>query len=665
MNPWEQDWSKSATTGQAASVNPWEQDWSKASEPQAAVPEERGFLQEAGRSASMLGLEAVKGATNLVMLPADALNDLINIVRGKTDLTDPKNALRMSDNAPSRPLTEAISSVQPQPENGMERFATRVSGALGGAAGGIGLGRAIPGVVGETLAAAPGTQAVAAGTGSSAAHSVAESGGGEVAQTVAGLVGGAAGGLSRYPVAQGIKRSFRGGEEGRQTVAENIKTFEDATGRTPTVGQATENRRTQAAESLLSRAPGGAGVMAKNAEGLADDFGAGIETKAATLSPKASGEQAGRSINRGISDAGGFVDTFKSKSGQLYSEIDKHIKPDSPVQVSNTQNALAELTKITKGAEATTSRLVNKRIAEIEADLKADAKTGTIPYEALKAIRTRVGQELADGALQSDVPTAQWKRLYGALSADLEAAAKNAGPKAEQAYKRANNYYSAGSKRLEILQSVVDKNGGPEAIFRAATSGNKEGATTLRAVMQSLPTDSQKTVSATVLRRLGRSKPGQQDDIGEAFSTETFLTNWNSMSPEAKAVLFNRYGPSFRADMDKVAKVAANLREGSQVFRNPSGTAQAGIQYSTIGAFVISLANGNFKTAGAIATGVTGSNLSARLLTHPPFVKWLAEKTNRPIEAMPALLNQLAQSKDPVLQEAAEVLKQGQNQQNN
>jgi len=88
----------------------------------------------------------------------------------------------------------------------------------------------------------------------------------------------------------------------------------------------------------------------------------------------------------------------------------------------------------------------------------------------------------------------------------------------------------------------------------------------------------------------------QQDDLGEAFNVGSFLTNWNKLSPEAKSVLFNGYSPSFRMDMDKLARVASNLRSGSQVYANPPGTAAALAQV------------GGWTSLGstALAAGITG-----------------------------------------------------------
>lgn len=611
---------------------------------QAESTQEPSFLNDLGRAAAMQTGALVKGAAGLVALPTDTIVRLLNAA----GVTNWKPA--------AQSINEAINSITPEPRNATERVTNSVVQSLGGAAGGMGIGKAMGGAIGGALAASPGMQAGGAVGGGMASQVAAEAGAGPMGQMFAGLAGGLAGSAGVAGLAGATRGAFRGGESGRQRMEQNIKAFQDA-GATPSVGQATQRRTMQAGESLLSRTPGSAGVMARRAESQADDLGAGIESLANRLAPRASGEQAGRSIQRGITDSGGFLDTFKRRSSQLYAEIDKHVKPDTPVAVSNTQRVLASLTTPIKGAEATSRRLINSRLAQIADDLGVDAKGGTIPYEALRQLRTRVGDELADAPLKADVPAAQWKQVYGALSKDLETAAKTAGPQAERAFTRASNYYRSGSQRIESIQTVIDRNGGPEAVFRAATSGTKEGATTLRAVMQSLPKDSQKMVSASVLRRLGRATAGRQDDLGERFSTETFLTNWNAMSPQAKTVLFDRYGAGFRQNMDQVAKVASNLREGSQVFRNPSGTAQATVQTSAAVGFIASLATGNFGTAAAIAGGAGGANLSARLMTNPRFVQWLATSTKAPAAAGPALLNQLAQSDDPDIQEFVELAK--------
>ena len=540
---------------------------------------------------------------------------------------------------PGRPASN------PRPDDQVSRYLNVAGQGIGGA------------LVSPATGAKFLPSAVAGITGSTAGQFAAEQGASNEVQVLAGLAGGVAPSVARIGIAEGARRLARGGEEGRQRVAQNIQTFEDA-GTKPSIGQATESRVARATESLLTRAPGGAGRMADRAEAQGQEIGANIETLATKLSPKASGEQAGRAIQRGITGDDGFVAAFKKKQETLYDELDTHIAKDMPVKVGKTSAALQDLNQDIKGAPAISEFFKNAKIKGIEGALKADTKNGaTLPYEAIKKLRTLVGREMADSSIMSDVPRSKWKALYAALSGDLESAATGAGPKATAAFNRANNFTRAGMKRLEVLDSVVDKAGGPEAVFRAATSGAKEGATTLRAVMQSLPDKAKKTLSAGVLRRMGRATSGRQDDLGEKFSTETFLTNWNAMSPQAKAVLFDRYGKGFRQDMDSVAKVASNLREGSAVFRNPSGTSQAAAQTGAVVAFVTALATGSPGTAAVVAGGIGGANLSARIMTNPAAVAWLAKTTKAPRSALPALINQAAQSNDPDLRELAALMK--------
>ncbi|MEP7247143.1 MAG: hypothetical protein ABI885_26145 [Gammaproteobacteria bacterium] len=92
------------------------------------------------------------------------------------------------------------------------------------------------------------------------------------------------------------------------------------------------------------------------------------------------------------------------------------------------------------------------------------------------------------------------------------------------------------------------------------------------------------------------------------------------------------------------------------MFRNPSGTAQATAQGATAGSFALAALTGHFGIAGTIASTAAGANLTARLMTNPRFVHWLAKTTRAPASALPALVNQAAQSEDGDMRELAAVL---------
>ena len=568
----------------------------------------------------------------------------------------------------------------PEPENATERFAEDVAGGMAGAGGIVKAGAEmvkrggtkLVQKLGEMLSTAPTTQVVAGGTGPGAASLVREEGGGPVAQTVAGVTAALAPSAPTL-LAATTRAAVRGGEGGRQRVARNIETFEDAGAGTPSVGQATESRANRAVESVLAKTPGSAGRIAAKAEQEAAGLGTKVEDMATSLSGSTGAAPAGRRIKAGLEQ---FVDEFKGASGKLYDELDKHIPQTARVDVSNTRATLEKLNPDIPGAPSVGELFKNARIKGIEGALKSDTETaagvhsalpawqrqlleqmpdvertavlnglidGKLPYEALKKLRTLVGNEISDSTIASDVPRSKWKPLYAALSKDMAAAAQQAGPKAEAAFVRANNHYSAGMKRLDDVLGPILKKGDPEDVFKAALSGTQEGATTINGVMKSLPVESRKAVAATMLQRLGKATPGKQDDIGEVFSSETFLTNWNRLHPDSKRVLFSTLPDEMRGDLDKIAKVASNVREGSKVFANPSGTGQVVAATSGLTAFGVLLATGQLGGAGALAVGAGAANVQARLMTNPKVVHWLAKTTAAPAEQLPAQLNQLFQ----------------------
>lgn len=198
--------------------------------------------------------------------------------------------------------------------------------------------------------------------------------------------------------------------------------------------------------------------------------------------------------------------------------------------------------------------------------------------------------------------------------------------------------------------------------MQAVLSGTEAGATVLRKVTQSLPVEAKRALSASVVRRLGRATNSQQNDDGDAFSSQTFLTNWSKLSPEAKRVLFDSHGPEFRRDMDALARVASNLRDGSKVFANPSGTAGATAGVGLLSAVGTTVGTGNFPLAAKIVAGAMATNGAARFLTNPNVVKWLARTTETPDATLPAQLANLAaiadRTGDPEVEELqAELVK--------
>lgn len=492
--------------------------------------------------------------------------------------------------------------------------------------------------IGDFLTAQPVLQGVSTVAGTGAGSIARESGAGQGTQAAASVLGALAPGGASYATGAGLRGLVRGsdGTQMQQTIDDFAKL-----GATPSVGQASGNRMVQGAENLLAGGPTSAGVMGRFAEKQAEQIGSGLQQQGESLMRNASGERAGRAIESG-------VDTFRKNANAtkkaLYWDADRHIPGASATPMTNTWREVVSLTTPNPGAAATTGSMIQPRIAQLRQTLEQDlaAGGGKLTYEALKRIRTDIGEAInGSSPLNPSSDLRELNALYAALSRDMEAAAQAAGPAAVAAARRANNYTREVAKRLQVVQRVIDKNGGPEKVFEAAMSGTRDGGTTLRAVMQSLPQDGQKALTAAVIKRMGLATPGAQDAAGDVFSAQTFLTNWNRVSPEAKRALFDRHGPQFSKDMDRIARVAQNIRDGSKVFANPSGTANRAAAYTYGGSLVVSLLDPSLASTGSLLFSGALANRAAAWLTRPDIVKRLAAITPLPKGSIPGAIQSM------------------------
>lgn len=666
------------------------------------IPEGNALGARLGHQAGLTVRGGVEGAAGLPAMGGDIVNHLINLGITKFNETAGTKipTLNMPSEVLSRKLTDLGVAV---PQNSVEQAvlaATKgmAGGAtIAGAAGALAPTSAVGQGVADTLAANPGLQVVGGGTGATASDLTRQAGGGPLAQAAAGIAGGMA------PSLPSLAGAATRAALGSKVMPENVATYE-AAGTTPTVAQAAEGTGARAAEGLLSKVPISADRMRNKFISQQSDIGSKVGDIAEDLYPGADPTLAGREIEKGV---GGFAKQFKNTAGKLYDRVDQFIPPDSEVPVTNFRSTLADLTAPNPDAPALTAgmiqpklkamagaleqdlnpQLVGSKVAmaggmefEISPQLKtmlglSTAPKSTLPYSAMKDLRTRVGSMLSTNELMSDIPRAQLKQVYAALSNDMENAAiindadagyygpsgtiisealKKSAPIPQQvidslkeqpgpalaAVNRASQYYKAGSDRIDQLQTVVDKLN-PEKIFSAAVGGSKDGATQIRTLMKSLPPEANDAITAVVVKRMGRATSANQNAAGDVFSTETFLTNWNKLDPKAKAQLFS--DTDVRTNLDAVAKVASKLRMGNRTYANPSGSGAAMIAGGTIGGAIVSALSGHPGVALGTAGLIGGANLGARLMTSPTFTRWLASAATASPEQLGTQLNVLAQ----------------------
>jgi len=433
-------------------------------------------------------------------------------------LTDIGSRVYSSLTGQGKPLGELLDEIKtdiglPRPVTAGERMRSNIIEATTGMGGGMAAGKlatqAVSPVlrgVGQVLTERPAMQA-ASGVTSAIGSSLAEqAGAGPAGQAAAGLAGAII--PSAGPLGEASLRQLGRARASQEEIRRNIESFA-AAGTTPSAGQATGSGVIQGLETTIGRLPGSVSMMREKAISQQAEIGARTKQIAEELSRVKEPTIAGAGIQRGVEDV--FLPRARSVESGLYNNLDTVIPKVKPVKASNTYSALEQLSRPIEGAPALSRNqlIMSQEIGALKGDLEADLLNaeGDIPFSALKGLRSKIGEKLSSVQLMSTISQGQYKRIYGALTEDLRAAAEEAGPKAVNAFNRANKYTRALHSRMEKLQSFINKNE-PEKIFRAAFEGSDIGATRLRTVMQSIPEPEQKAVASSFISRMGRALPG-------------------------------------------------------------------------------------------------------------------------------------------------------------
>lgn len=382
-----------------------------------------------------------------------------------------------------------------------------------------------------------------------------------------------------------------------------------------------------------------AGRFKDDAARVTDEIAAAAGRIADKAGPGVTPVDAGEALQRG---GEAFRTGVQNRTTALYGAVDKAIPPGTKMAAPQT---MAVIEKEAGKLRSLPNTISAKRLEAL--------RSGEMTWEQARALRTDIGTALRsfDGA-ETNVAKGQLDQIYKALSEDLDAAVKQAGPAAVEAWNRANTYTRVSKERIDkAFGRILGDKVSPEQAYSAVIGMAQEGTSrsnigSLSRLFKSLPEEEAATVAGTVIRRLGKATAGAQDAAGDVFSAETFLTNWNKMSPEARGII-GRAGldKGVPEELSKLALVIERAKEAGKV-RNTSNT----------GIAVTSGLLGAGASMAPVTTGVVYalSHLSARAMTNVGFLRKLnayaAHGNSGPLFT-------LAKSKSPLALDAATVLR--------
>lgn len=282
---------------------------------------------------------------------------------------------------------------------------------------------------------------------------------------------------------------------------------------------------------------------------------------------------------------------------------------------------------------------------------------GELSWEDMKRFRSIVGEVIGQPGIQRDgSDIAGLRKLYGALSADMEVTAARAGPKALQEFRRANQYWRGRESRIDDVFSVLlGKDGGrsDEAVFKQINSwaqGDSGDFSRIARTIRSMPDDEANTVRATLIQRMGMAKPAGQDATGEVFQPALFSTQWRGLSKRAKAVLFPN--TQHRQDLDKLAEITDGMKRAT-AYQNFSNTA---LSVNAAGQGALALTNP------PLATALAGLQFAGgKLLASPRFARIIASTSKLPARVQGRKLKEqlsILATREPMLASDVEALQE-------
>lgn len=341
---------------------------------------------------------------------------------------------------------------------------------------------------------------------------------------------------------------------------------------------------------------------------------------AATIGNALRPEAAGQA---GIRGAQSFIARTAQRARQLYGTAEAeangaHITPTSGLAVLDRN--IAELSE-TPGGAAGLGRLQALREALAQGD---------VSVRGLRNMRTALRDDFAENGLRGSDIERRVNQVIDATTQDIQTGLTAQGRgEAARLYRVADRYYRQRVDTIDnVLDPLISGKSGEQVVktLKADLQGNNARAARF---LRALPPEEQATTRASIIGGLGHATKGAQNADGDAFSLQTFLSNWNEIGDTAKAAYF---GPEARAALNDLALVAQGSR-AAQGYANRSNTGGALGNLLTLGTGVAGIPT-------FAATVGTQYGLG-RLLASPRFARWLARAPRTQLAA-PAYLDRLS-----------------------
>lgn len=363
---------------------------------------------------------------------------------------------------------------------------------------------------------------------------------------------------------------------------------------------------TRTLTTVARTTPGGAVPITKAAQRSQRQAGDALDKIASREGEVLDAENMGNAVREGALK---FRSGSRNSIGRVYDKAaeeagDARVTPSKAIEALDAN--IAELSEVPGETEGLPI------LEKLRADL---AKRGTVTVNGLRGMRTQYRQKFAKDNLRGSDIERRVMSVIDAASDDLITSLEAQGKtSAARTYAEADRQWAERIKTLDdVIMPIIGKKGekSGEQIASALNAAAKGNNARLAKLFETLPEEEAGIARATMIDNLGKAGPGAQNAGGDAFSFNSFLTNWNKLGNSAKNSLFRGEN---REAIDQFALLADRAKAASK-YQN----------YSNTGLAVMGAATGGTAIASVFTLGkvLAAQYAAGRLLASPKVAKAL------------------------------------------
>lgn len=403
----------------------------------------------------------------------------------------------------------------------------------------------------------------------------------------------------------------------------------DHIGVTPTVGMVTGRKWLTTLENTLSKVPGAGNLgeaYAKTHAGMS----AFVDQLKTALGHNPDSSETGRDILEAVK---AYTEKFKTDANEAYDYAFQKLPQHTKFNANKLADTIGEM-KARYTHESLSNLMdspVVKEIYNIVQQMpggvtQGGRKKAIFSITEGRALLQRINEAIGSGmdSAFKNMSESDLSRLADALSEDISRTFEAHGH--GKMWQQIQSRYAAGRAIIDEAQKVLGNARWGDEVY-SKLFGNQAGAfkpigaDSIIALKAAMPLGDVNKLAGEIVHRMGLESAGNAGAGGREFNAATFLTNWNKLSPEAKAALFTE---THLNDLDQLAKLSEGIKRlGKDA--NHSNTAHHMAMWSLITGSAGAAPATHGLSLLAIPATFAGGKLSSLLFTNPQAARLLVE----------------------------------------